>query len=265
MISSRRDNLPINQQSAIKCIITLVSALPILLKFFDSPQAMLTFDTARKLSSYRTGNDSIPVHLRNLEVLLKCLVLFTRDNAVKAIVEKHRAVKPSNEYVEKATSISLITRLFPYYGCGYLFQFLFLQINSIRHQFLHLPALQHSRMVVLQILRGNDGIATPKNIIETLYSMNFDAIGCFSFTTLSAIPARSEADNTASYEPEESYIGAWESLCAVITQESDSRPHVDSRSVDKLLETLLSVLNQEPDIYWRSHRILRETVLLIGR
>ena len=122
-------------------------------------------------------------------------------------------------------------------------------------------------MVVLQILLGgNDGVATPKTIIETLYSMNFDAIGCFSFTTLSAIPARSEADDTASYEPEESYIGAWESLCAVIsTQESDSRPHVDSRSVDKLLETLLSVLDQEPDIYWRSHRILRETVLLLGR
>ena len=116
-MSFRRDNLPINQQSAIKCIITLISALPILLKFFDSPQAMLTFDTARKLSSYRTGNDSIPAHLRNLEALLKCLVLFTRDNAVKTIVEKHRAVKPTSEYEEKVTSISLITHLFPYYWC----------------------------------------------------------------------------------------------------------------------------------------------------
>lgn len=112
-----RENIPVNQQSAIKCIIVLISTLPILQKFFDSPHAMLAFDTGRKLPSFRAGNDSIPVHSRNLETLMKCLALFTRDSVVQAIVEKHRARTKNGEQGERTSALSLITHLCPYFRC----------------------------------------------------------------------------------------------------------------------------------------------------
>lgn len=115
MVFINRENIPLNQISSMKCIIVIICAFPVLQKYFETPSATLAFDTARKLSAYRAGNDSIPGHLKDLETLTKCLALFTRDNPVKNIVDAHLLYASTHEHAQTAVALSLLKHLIPYF------------------------------------------------------------------------------------------------------------------------------------------------------
>lgn len=119
-------------------------------------------------------------------------------------------------------------------------------------------------MIVLQILlKGTDRESSPKVLFDTFYEMKFDAIGCFSSTSLAAIPTQTRESSSIIGD---NYQHCWEGLCNIIlSREGDSKNHVDHRGVDKLLEMILFTLDQELRIDWASHKITLNTVLHFSR
>lgn len=122
-------------------------------------------------------------------------------------------------------------------------------------------------MISIQTLSTDPGGSPgPKEIIGTMFTLNFEEIGKYSMMSLANITAQDRVDLSQFPEPDDGHLRLWEKLCkAIIIHEAAACHTFDSRGIDAVYEKLLLSLAKEDEFNWMAHKFSVDVALLLHR
>ncbi|THH05602.1 hypothetical protein EW145_g4675 [Phellinidium pouzarii] len=245
-----KDNILSNQQVSLKSIVSLLSAFPILRRFFVSPAATLVFDVAVKFASYRTRNASIFDLCKKVDALLKCMTLFTDQNLITKLVDSHTISSHAGSSSTE-NALSLLTRLIPFY----------------RHPVLYLLAIQYSKALILQIvLARTSWNVTPKEMIESLYTFDYGKIHASRRSTSADFAASSSKMHAADDTNNKQTSQLWEEIChALVLLEADPRHCPDLPGLDLIFDMILFSITAAKGFDWMTCKFSVEIIFLLHK